>query len=76
MITISKTKIDKDEDSVRVEDKDSVRVKDKDNLGLSEVEVGSNLCSFWQSQVLGLLEPRTAELIEPTLNTKLSYLKL
>ena len=30
MIMISKTKIDKDKDSVRVEDKDSVRVKDKD----------------------------------------------
>ena len=76
MITISKTKIDKDKDSVRVEDKDSVRVKDKDNLGLSEVEVGSNLRSFWQSQVLGLLEPGTAKLIEPTPNKKRSYLKI
>ena len=38
----------------------------RNNLGLSEVEVGGNLRSFWQSQVLGLLKPRTAELIEPT----------
>ena len=38
----------------------------RNNLGLSEVEVGGNLRSFWQSQVLCLLKPRTAELIEPT----------
>ena len=66
MITMTKTKIDKDKYRRCKSKRQRQRQCNSNNLGLSEVEVGGNLRSFRQSQVLGLLEPRTTELIEPT----------